>query len=147
MADGVVIRWWADRGRALVFYAFGFAAGLLVLAFRTGQFEAIHRVIMGTCGVACAYFAVVRITNATSLRVVGKRLVVSHGPLPWRRSLSVSLSQIEDLSIDRAASRLQLLTAQGEEVALVDDIQSRSTARLDDQLNELMSQGAGRDEG
>ncbi len=142
MPDGVVIRWWADRGRALVFYAGGFAAGLLVLALRTGQFQPIHRVLMGLFALSFVYFAVVRIVNTTHVRVVGKRLVVSHGPLPWYGKLSVALSQVEDLAIDPASLRLRLRTAQGEEVALVDDVQRASCARIDAQLSELISRGA-----
>jgi hypothetical protein len=147
MPDGVVIRWWADRGRALAFYACGFAALLLVIAFRTGAFQPVHRAIMGGFALVCVYFALVRVVNATQLRVDGGRLVVTHGPLPWRGRMSVSLSQIEDVTVDRASSRLQLRTTQGEEVVLVDDLSRDSAKRLDGELSQLMDGGAKGDEG
>lgn len=142
MPNGVVIRWWGDRGRALVFYAWGFAFGLLYLALRTGQFQPIHRVLMGSFAAALAYFAVVRIVNVTKLRVVDERLVVSHGPLPWRSGMSVSLKLVDDVAIDRASWRLQLTTARGEEVALVDDVRRDAAARLDGELTALLARGS-----
>jgi hypothetical protein len=147
MPDGVVIRWWADRGRALVFYACGFAALLLIIAMRTGAFQPVHRAIMGSFALVCVYFALVRIVNTTELRVEEGRLVVRHGPLPWRAHMSVSLSQIDEVAVDRASSRLQLRTTQGEEVALVDDLSRDSATRLDGELTELMNRSAQGDEG
>lgn len=135
---GVVVRWWVDRGRALAFYASAAATGLLFLALRTGQFQSIHRALMGAFGVACAYFAAVRLVNITRLSIRDRALWVRHGPLPWPGGMTVALADVDDVAIDKASLRLQLRTAQGEEIALVDDVTAGAAERLEGELRQLV---------
>lgn len=139
MAGAVVIRWWVDRGRALAFYALASAALLLFLALRTGQFQSVHRALMAGFGVACGYFAVVRFVNVTRLSIVDDALWVRHGPLPWRGAMTVALSDVDNVAIDRASLRLQLWTQRGEEIALVDDVTADAATRLDGELTKLVA--------
>lgn len=140
MTEAVVIRWWVDRSRSLVIYAGAFSVLLLVFAFRTGQFQALHRLVAACFAVVCAYFAAARVVNKTTMRVVDERLVVRHGPLPWRSNVTVPLTLVDDLGVDPASSRLQLWTRQGEEVQLMDDLNRACVARLDGQVGKLMGE-------
>jgi hypothetical protein len=145
MAKPVVVRWWRERGKALAYYACAFALCFSVLALRTGQFQPIHRALMGTVAFIAAYFAVVRVVNETRLTVNDGVLIVRHGPLPWHGGLKVALTEIDTLAVDVPSSRLQLRTARGEEIALVDDMDKRSAARLNGPLSALL-ETPGRDD-
>ncbi len=135
---GVTIAWWRDRDRALAFYAAAASLFLFYIAFGSGQFQPVHRGIMGVFGAALAYLAAARAINVTQLGVRAGVLEVHHGPLPLRSALRVELSEVAELGIDRASARLRLRTARGEEIQLLDEVRKGAASRVDRELEALL---------
>jgi hypothetical protein len=116
----IEIRWWASRSRALAAYVGLFAVLLTYVALRSGQFEAVHRGLMAGFALVLAYTAAFRSVNVTRLGYEGDSFTVSHGPLPGRSGLRVARARVARVSVD--ARRLVLVTTEGDEVVLLDDL-------------------------
>ena len=134
------IRWRNGRTRALVWYASAFVVVLLYIAFGQGQFGAVHRALMASAALGLCYFVAAHLTNVTRLCVDNGELVVEHGPLPWRGRTVLPIERVRQLRLDRHAARLELKTAEGEELTLLDDLVVEKLPELDAQLARMLKE-------
>lgn len=132
------IRWRSGRGHALAVYGSAFMALLVYLAFRRGEFQAVHRFLMAVFAVAIGYFVVVKLVNVTRVSVRDGRLRVEHGPLPWRGAVELPVEEVRRLSLDRLTARLELRTASGQEITLLDDLLVEAVAEADPLIAEML---------
>jgi hypothetical protein len=115
-----------------------FSATLIAIAVRPGQFQAVHKAAMLTGAFLLAYSVAVQALNATRMQVRGGRLLVAHGPLPWRGRLDVALAEVRALACDRHSRRLVLRTALGEELVIAEDLPAGELATIDAQIRERL---------
>ena len=66
--------------------------------------------------------------------------MVEHGPLPWRGRTVLPIERVRQLRLDRHAARLELKTAEGEELTLLDDLVVENLPELDAQLARMLKE-------
>jgi hypothetical protein len=97
--------------------------------------------LMASAALGLCYFVAVQLANVTRLTVENGELVVEHGPLPWRGRTALPIERVRRLHFDRHAARLELKTAEGEELTLLDDLVPDRLAELDAQLQSTLALG------
>jgi hypothetical protein len=124
---------------ALPGYAAAFAMVLLVLSLGHGQFQAIHRSLMAFCIAPLGYMVATFLFNRTMLARHDDELSVTHGPLPWRRRVSLPIGEVKVLRYEPQNARVVLRTQRGEEVTLLDDMKHGLAKSLDAPLQRLLA--------
>jgi hypothetical protein len=140
-ADFVVLPWRRAFRLAYGLAMIAFAAVLGYLAFRTGQFQTIHRTVMAGAAALLGYSVLVQLVNHTVMHVDGVTLLIEHGPLPWRGRLRIGVSEVRALRCDPHSRRLLLRTALGEEHIILADLRADDLSRIDEQIRACLRIG------
>ena len=130
----VEIPWRVRRGQAAAYYSIPFAFALAYLAATSGTFQTVHRAIMGSFVAVIAYVVAAQLVNVTRLSVRGEQLVVEHGPLPWRGTISLPVADVRVLAVDTPSKRLRLRTMQGEEFDIVEGVTEKVGSAIDEAI-------------
>lgn len=90
---------WAIAAIAVLVAGFAIA-----IAQRTAGLPLAHpaqliAIVLALVAAGLAYFALVRLLNATHIEVREGRITVRHGPLPWRRGATIEMASPDHLAV------------------------------------------------
>lgn len=111
-------------------------------------------VVFGVVGLVFAYIVVRRLVNVTRLEVTPKRIRISHGPVPWRRPVEVTMETIQRVEVrtytwhheGRALRHYHVWSvhADGSESCLLErDTDAEQATHVREEIQRVLEAGAG----